>query len=253
MSVIWKDGRFLDGTLPHVFHNDGGLSNGLAVFDSMLAKDGVLIDALPHYNRLIHDANVVLGISESWIPVFAQMTEAWLPLLAQNQLGKGYARVKTIVTGGISDKPLGVSDIPSVIVSVSKSGAPEGLQPLKCAVVKDFPRIARSVLENCKRTDYTRSLAARRAAAERSADDAIITNTDGLIACGSTSNIFIEEHGVLITPPLIDGVLAGITRAKIIAERGAREDHITEERLRAADKIYLTNSFWELRPVILVN
>lgn len=253
MSVIWKDGRFLDGTLPHVFHDDGGLVNGLAVFDSMLAIDGILVDALPHYERLIHDARIVLGISESWIPVFAQMTEAWLPLLTQNQLSKGHARVKTIVTGGISDKPLGVSDIPSVIVSVSKSGAPNNLPPLKCAVVKDFPRIAGSILENCKRTDYTRSLAARRAAAERGADDAIITNTDGLIACGSTSNIFIEERGVLITPPLIDGVLAGITRAKILTERKAREDHITEEQLYAADKIYLTNSFWGLRPVMLAN
>ncbi len=252
MSVIWKDGRFADGTAAQVFHNDGGFSNGLAVFDSMLAKDGVLIDPMAHYNRLIHDAWVVLGIGESWIPVFSQMTEAWLPLLSQNQLMKGYARVKTVVTGGIADRPLGVSEMPSVIVSVGQSGTPEELPPLKCAVVKDFPRIAGCVLENCKRTDYTRSFAARRVAAEYGADDAIITNTNGFIACGSTSNIFIEERGVLITPPLVDGVLAGITRANILQERNAKEGHISEERLRAADKIYLTNSFWGLRPVILL-
>ncbi len=252
MSVIWKDGQFLDGTQPQIFHEDGGFANGLAVFDSMLASNGILDAAREHFDRLVHDAGVVLGLSPSWLPVFESMTEAWLPLLSENRLNKGHARVKTIVTGGISDGPLSVSEIPSVIVSVSPSRSPDNLPPIKCAVVTAHPRVAGSILENCKRVDYTRSLAARRDANKMGADEAIITNTNGHAACGATSNLFIEERGELFTPPLSDGVLAGITRAKVIAERGATEQSISVERLRKADAVYLTNSFFGMRPVTLV-
>ncbi len=251
MSIIWKDGNFLDGTVPQIFHDDGGFTNGFAVFDSMRAENGVLIDAREHFDRLVHDARVVLDIQEPWLPMFETMTNAWLPLLSQNKLMHDHARLRTVVTGGLSERPLSVSEIPSVVITAAKVAAPESLSPLTCVIVRDHPRIAGSALENCKRVDYSRALAARRIAAKAGADDAILMNTRGHIACGTTSNIFIEEKGVLITPPLSEGVLAGITRAKIIAERGAREDFITEERLRAAERIYLTNTMFGMRDVIL--
>jgi branched-subunit amino acid aminotransferase/4-amino-4-deoxychorismate lyase len=85
------------------------------------------------------------------------------------------------------------------------------------------------------------------------ADEAILTNTNGDIACAATSNVFIVEKGRWITPPLSDGVLAGITRANILAEKlAALEESISPERLRAADEVYLCNSFTGLRKVLLV-
>jgi len=252
MSVIWKDGHFVDGTVPQIYHDDGGFANALGVFDAMLVQNGVLIDARAHFDRLVNDAGIVLDISPSWMPAFEQMTEAWLPLLSRNNLHKGFARMKTIVTGGVSDKILGVSEVPSIVVSVAPCPAPESLGPITCAIVTDPPRVAGSRIETCKRLDYTRALMARRTAVAMGADEAIITNTRGHIACGATSNLFIEEHGMLITPPLSDGVLAGITRANILRDRNSREDYIGEERLRAADKVFLTNSFFGLRPVNLL-
>ncbi len=253
MSVIWKDGHFLDGTVPQIYHDDGGLTNALGVFDTMQCENGILMDARAHFDRLVHDAGVVLDISPSWMPAFEQMTQAWLPLLSKNNLHKGFARMKTIVTGGVSDKILGVSEVPSIVVSVAPCPSPESLGPITCAIVKDPPRVAGSKIENCKRLDYTRALMARRTANVMGADEAIITNTNGLMACGATSNLFIEEAGVLITPPLSDGVLAGITRGNILRDRNSREDHISEERLRKADRIFLTNSFFGLRPVSLIS
>lgn len=252
MSVIWKDGQFLDGTVANIYHDDGGFTNGLAVFDSMLAVDSLLQDPRPHFDRLVHDAGVVLGISPSWLPMFETLSEAWLPLLSRNNLSKGPVRIRTTVTGGVSDKPLSVSEVPSVIITASRSGPVDNLAPLKCAVIKSHPRVAGDRLENCKRIDYSRSFAARREAQSMGADDAILTNTKEDVCCGSTSNLFIEEGGVLITPPLSEGVLAGITRAKIIEERGTRQEPISEKRLRAADKIFLTNSFFGMRPISLI-
>lgn len=253
MSVIWKDGQFLDGLKPRIHVDDSGFSNGLGVFDTMLAAGGVLQDAEEHFERLMRDADIVLGINRTWLPVFKTLSEAWIPLLAENNLTRGHARVKTIVTGGIADAPLSVSAIPSVIITAAACPDPASLSPVTAAIIQDFPRIAGSKLENCKRMDYTRSFAARRAAQKKGADEAILTNTAGNIACAATSNIFIVENGVWTTPPLSDGVLAGITRANIIGNKRAREESITIPRLEAADEIYLTNSITGVRKVTLVS
>lgn len=253
MSVIWKDGQFLDGLNAQLFHNDTGFTNGLGVFDTMLAENGVLVEARAHFERLIHDAQTVLGIGAAWIPAFANLTEAWLPLLAENNLTKGHARVKTIVTGGISDSVLRISEVPTVVITVSKSPAPDAFEPIPCRIVPEFRRIAGDALENCKRLDYSRSFAARRKAQELGAEDAILLNTEGNVACGATSNLFIREGKDLITPPLRDGVLDGITRKIILRDQHAFEESIPVERLRAAEEIFLCNSFTGLRKVLLVD
>lgn len=252
MSVIWKDGQFLDGTVPHIYHDDSGFTNGLAVFDSMLAADSILYHPREHFDRLVHDADVVLGISPSWLPIFETLSEAWLPLLAKNNLSKGPVRIRTTVTGGTTDKPLYVSDVPSVIITASRSGPVENLPPIKCAVIKSHPRVVGDILENCKRLDYTRAFAARREAQKLGADEAILINTKEDVCCGATSNLFIEENGTLITPPLSEGVMAGITRVKIIERFGAKEEPISENRLRSASRVFLTNSFWGFRPATLI-
>jgi branched-chain amino acid aminotransferase len=253
MSVIWKDGQFIDAFSPQVFHNDTGFSNALGVFDSMLADNGVLIDAKAHFERLTHDAETVLGIGASWLPGFTHMTEAWQPLLEKNNLSKGHARIKTIITGGISDSVLRISDVPTVMVIVSKSPAPDSFGPIACKIIPDHRRIAGDALENCKRLDYSRSFAARRKAQEHGAEDAILLNTDGNVACGATSNLFIREGGKLITPPLIDGILDGIMRKNILRDADTFEESISAERLRKAEEIYLCNSFTGLRKALLVD
>lgn len=252
MSVIWKDGQFFDGTIPQVAHNDTGFSNGLGVFDTMRAEDGVLIDAKAHFERLIHDAEIVLGIGGPWMPTFSSLSEAWLPLLAENRLTKGYARVKTIVTGGVSDAVLRIAQTPSVVISVSSSPAPGSFGPIPCKIIPDHRRIAGDALENCKRLDYSRSFAARRKAQEQGVEDAILLNTDGNIACAATSNLFIVEGGQYITPPLTDGVLDGIMRRNVLSQKSGFEQSISPARLREAEGIYLCNSFTGLRRVILV-
>jgi len=47
-------------------------------------------------------------------------------------------------------------------------------------------------------------------------DEAIVLNQDGHVSEGSAENLFIVRNGVLITPPLSDNILEGITRAAII-------------------------------------
>ena len=53
-------------------------------------------------------------------------------------------------------------------------------------------------------------------AEEKGVDEAIVLNTAGKIAEGSSCNLFMVRNGVLSTPPLTSDILEGITRRTII-------------------------------------
>lgn len=250
MSIIYLNGDFINDNAPLISHKDCGFTTGIGIFDSMLAKDGVLIHGKEHYERIIYDTKTVIGLN--FTLSLEKFEENACLTMGKNKLSSGYARIRTTVTGGIVKSPLLPAHTATVLIDVAQASNPEKIEPALCAIITDYPRIAGCVLENCKRLDYSRSYAARRKAETLGAEEAILTNTDGNIACGATSNIFIEENGKLITPPLSDGVLAGVTRHKLMEEQDVKEESISPQRLKSADKIYLTNSFIGLRDVRLV-
>ncbi len=90
-------------------------------------------------------------------------------------------------------------------------------------------------------------------------DEAILLNESGHVAEGSTSNIFMVRKGRLITPPVTENVLEGITRSAImeLAERelGMRvaERPIDRSELYLADELFLTGTAVGVAPVVRVD
>ncbi len=85
------------------------------------------------------------------------------------------------------------------------------------------------------------------AAKEKGLDDLLLTNEKGVIIESSNSNLFIISNGVLYTPGLEDGCLAGTMRMQIIniaINHGIKvyECSIMPQNLLAADEIFLTNA-----------
>jgi len=250
MAIIYINDDYKDDENPLISLYDSGLTTGIGVFDSMLVKDSTLQQDQDHYDRLMHDADTVIGTKPSLR--FDGFEKIIHELLEKNNLTDGFVRVRSTITGGVVNAPLAKAKTPTIYISAATTTLPDTTKPLECAVISDFPRIAGCKLENCKRLDYSRSYASRRKAESLGASEAILGNTDGNIACGATSNIFIEENQKLITPPLSDGVLAGVTRKNIIKEKEVTEESISLDRLQSADKIYLTNSFFGMREITLV-
>jgi branched-chain amino acid aminotransferase/4-amino-4-deoxychorismate lyase len=86
------------------------------------------------------------------------------------------------------------------------------------------------------------------------ADEALILNTDGHVACASAANLFWLAQGRLLTPALDCGVLAGVTRAQVLqrASQGGLETAevmLGPDALDGAEAIFLTNSLMGVRPV----
>ena len=88
-------------------------------------------------------------------------------------------------------------------------------------------------------------------------DEAILIR-DGFVTEGTSCNVFIVENKTIITPPKTPLLLGGITRDLVIElahlhSMPLKEEPIDENRLAAADEIWLTSSGREIRPVILLN
>ena len=90
-------------------------------------------------------------------------------------------------------------------------------------------------------------------------DEAIVLTADGHVSEGSAENLFIVKGGVLITPPVTDNILEGITRRRLIGI--ARDDlgiptverSIDRTELYGADEVFLCGTGAQISPVIEID
>jgi branched-chain amino acid aminotransferase len=90
-------------------------------------------------------------------------------------------------------------------------------------------------------------------------DEAIVLTADGHVSEGSAENLFIVKGGSLVTPPVTDNILEGITRRRLIEiardELGidAVERQIDRTELYNADEVFLCGTGAQISPVIEID
>jgi branched-chain amino acid aminotransferase len=115
-------------------------------------------------------------------------------------------------------------------------------------------RNERSAVAGLKTTSYAENVVALAYAKQRGAIEAVFANTRGELCEGTGSNVFVVRAGVVWTPPLDSGCLAGVTRA--LAVEWCREDgiEVREEAmpldvLRECDEVFITSSTKDVLPI----
>jgi para-aminobenzoate synthetase/4-amino-4-deoxychorismate lyase len=91
-------------------------------------------------------------------------------------------------------------------------------------------------------------IAARQASG---ADEVVFTRADGQLTEGSFTHIFVERDGQLVTPPLAQGLLAGILRRELIEQGRAVEGPLSPEDL--AQGFWLGNALRGLMRARLID
>ncbi len=105
----------------------------------------------------------------------------------------------------------------------------------------------KNTLSNFKTKNCLVYILAAITAKEKGLDDYLITNETGGILESSSANLFVVSNGVLYTPGLEEGCLAGTMRMQIInlaIANGIKvyECNILPQNLLVADEIFLTNA-----------
>lgn len=231
--------------------DDRGLTLGDGLFETVLAEGGVLVLWDEHLARL------TAGCAALGLPApdpDAALAAARQALAAS---GPGRAAVRLTWTAGSGGRGLDRPPAPAPRLFAMAAPAPLAAGPARLATVS-VRRNQASPASRLKTLSYLDNILARREAAERGADEALMLNTAGDVACAAAANIFWLDRDVLYTPALDCGVLGGIVRAKVI-EAAARmgvqtlEARMGPEVLASAQAIFLTNSLIGLRSVAFLD
>lgn len=236
MSIIWLNGRFMQEA--PIFLPGDRIRLGDGVFDTMLAVNGVAVHANEHFKRLLSHASV-LKIKTGWS--VSDLKAATEGLLEQNNFRAGKFVINTVITRGPAERGLKLPENPAIQCVMSVSPAPAAFPPVH-AVIANVRRNEGSALSRIKSCNYGDNILALAEAEEKSGNEAIMLNNRGDVACAAASNIFIIRHGKLLTPPLEDGALDGITRRNIIKKHGGTETSLSPADLAVSEGIYLTSS-----------
>jgi branched-chain amino acid aminotransferase len=89
-------------------------------------------------------------------------------------------------------------------------------------------------------------------------DEAIMLTQEGAVSEGSAENIFLVVDGTLVTPPVTDNVLEGITRRHLLdvaASLGIPlvERSVDRTELYTADEVFLCGTGAQLAPVVEID
>lgn len=205
MTTVWIDGQVVDAAQARVGALDHGLTVGDGVFETCKVLHGSVFALTRHLRRLERSC-AVLGLVCPTPDLVRAATEALLAAEGPLPLG----RLRITVTGGAG--PLGsdrADSSPTLVLALSAASPwPERI----AAVSVPWRRNEHSAVTGAKTTSYAENVVALHRAHEQGAHEALMANTAGNLCEGTGSNVVLDLDGVLVTPPLSSGCLAGITR-----------------------------------------
>jgi branched-chain amino acid aminotransferase len=246
MSVVWIDGRFVEGAEATVPVNDHGLLVGDAVFETAKVVDGVPFALRRHLARLrLSAAGLGLEVPHD----DARLRAAVAALIEAN--GPGVGRLRITVTSGPG--PLGSGRGPGPPSVIMVTGPTGHWGPTTTVVTVAWPRNERSAVAGLKTTSYAENVLAVRAARQAGATEALVPNLRGDLCEGTGSNVFVGLDGRLLTPPLSSGCLAGITRELVLEVSDAVEEDLPMTVLDEADEVFITSSTRDVHPVTRID
>jgi len=256
---IWLDGDLVDWDAARVHVLTHTLHYGLGVFEgirSYRTADGrsAVFRLTEHVRRLFESAHINL----LEIPFSREaVCDAILQTLRANRLDAGYIRPLVFVGDGVmglnpADNPIRLAVI---AYAWGKYLGEEGMERGIRAKVSSYQRhhVNAKMTKGKTCGDYVNSILAKREALLDGYDEAIMLDTQGLVAEASGENLFVVRDGEIFTPPLAN-VLDGITRATVMqlaVEQGIPvvERSITRDELYVADEIFLTGTAAEVTPI----
>lgn len=245
MSVIWHNSTFIaDGP---VFTAHDRIRLGECVFNTMLAIDGAPVHADLHFEKLRANAQAFFGHA----PETTGLAEITQDLLARNEFTKGRYGVNCIITQGGAGIGLRPPENPDFQVVLRAFAAPENTAPVHAVIAQTVRRNEGSPLSRFKCGNYGDNIIGLREADSRGANEALLLNNKGHVACATAANIVACIDGALITPPLEDGVQNGVTRTLLLQKFPVEEHSLTaQELLTRTQGIYLINSLRGAVPLV---
>lgn len=236
-ALAWVDGRIVTADTPRILVGDRGLTLGDGLFETIRIAGGRAVGLAAHLARLAA-GRAVLGLEG--VPADEALAGGIRTLIAHAAIEEGAARL-TVTRGpgprGLMPPP---DARPTVVITAATGAAPQ--DPVRLCVAGATRRNEWSPLARIKSTNALDAILARREAAERGCDDAVMLNTKGGVAETTIANLFVRLGDLWVTPAVEEGALPGTMRERVLRLLGAAVRPVSLEELGRADEVVLTSA-----------
>ena len=227
--------------------DDRGFTLGLGLFETVLWAN----DTLEHWDA--HLERMARGCRALGLPPPDRAAAHAAALVALDAAGSPVrAAVRLNWSGGPGPRGLDPPEDPKPRLTVTAAPAADRPGPVTLATAR-VRRNDRSPASRLKTLSYIDNVLARAEARAAGAEEALMLNTAGEVACAAAANIFWVRHDEVFTPALDCGVLDGIMRRQVIAAchnlgLPVEEVFANSGRLAGAP-MFLSNSLMGVRAV----
>jgi branched-chain amino acid aminotransferase len=256
---IWHNGKLIPWAEATVHVTAHVISYGSAVFEGIRCyqtKQGPAVFRLrEHIQRLINSARIY---RMEFPYTLEQLVAASLEVVRVNKLNACY--IRPIVLRGYGE--VGVNPFPSpveVYIACWEWGKYLGAEAIEQGVdvcVSSWARMAQNTLPAMSKSaaNYMNSQLIRMEAMINGYVEGIALDPNGYVSEGSGENIFLVHEGTVLTPPLANSILPGITRNTLMTlcnDLGipVREQAIPRELLYLADEVFFCGTAAEITPI----
>ena len=253
--IAYVNGRYVPHGEASVHVEDRGYQFADGVYEVVAVVGGKLIDEDPHLDRLdrsLRELRIAPPMGR------AAMKVVMRELLRRNGIRNGIIYIQA--TRGVArrDHPFPKDAATALVMTVARKAPPS-------AAILDTGVKAKSVPDirwgrcDIKSVSLLPNILAKQAAREAGAYEAWLVDEKGCVTEGSSTNAWIvTRDGELVTRPLGNEILSGITRLsikKLVEQGGIRmvERPFTLDEAKSAREAFVTSATSFVTPVVQID
>lgn len=226
---------------------------GDGLFETMRVLNGNIVFKKLHFERLLKGMKLLRFDVPDFFTA-AHLEADIMALCKKNRIEKD-----AVIRMNVFRSDGGLFDLDNmrpnyIIQSMQAAQLKDGTSGISVDVYKDATK-ACNIFSEVKSNNFLPYVMAVLFAKQHKLGDALILNQYGRVAESAIANIFIIKGGVLYTPPLSEGCVAGVARRHLLQQLPGlgytvEDKVVTVDDLVQADEIFLTNVVKGIRPVI---
>ena len=262
-SIVYFSGKFMPlreahvGILTHALHYGTGVFEGIRAHWDELSDELFVFRMLEHFERWKQNCGI-LRINVNATP--EELCRITTEILRRNEFRTNFY-IRPIAFKWAERVGVSMDDQDEWAIIAMPFGEYLHSERGIHAGVSSWRRIEDNAIPARAKIcgAYVNSALASDEVKQNGFDEAIFLNESGHVAEGATCNIFMVRKGKLITPPITDNVLEGITRDSITElarrELGLQvvERSIDRSELYICDELFLTGTAVGLAPIVRVD
>ena len=254
-NIAYVNGQFIPVEQASISVNDRGLQFGDAIYEVWAVKNGKFFDEEGHFARLNRSLNE-LAINN--IFNHNSLKIIFRELLTRNRVKNGIIYLQ--ISRGTANREHGFAKNlrPNIIITArSKNFAQLETKAQKGFRIKTT-KDNRWGRVDIKTTNLLPNILAKQNALDNNFDDVWFVDDKNNITEGSAQNAWIVKDETIITRPLSNEILAGITRQSVLKlinklNLKIQERAFSLDELYKADEAFVTSATSFVTPIISVN